>query len=318
MDSLTTLIIKRLAFGVLTLFVISVLIAVGVDFLPGDLAEAILGQSATPESVAALRLNLGLDQPLYVRYFDWLGNIMQWDLGTSLANKREVTELIGKRLANTVFLAAVAAIIAVPLAVFLGMMAALYRESLFDKIISMSTLTTISFPEFFVAYILMVILSVEWNVFPSMSNVKTNMELGDRLYVVALPVLTLTLVVVAHMMRMTRAAIINVLTSPFIETAQLKGMKPYRVIVYHAFPNALSPIINVIALNLAYLVVGVVVVEVVFVYPGLGQLLVDSVSRRDLPVVQASGLIFACAYILLNLTADILSIIANPRLRHPK
>ena len=294
------------------------LIAVGVDLLPGDLAEAILGQSATPESVAALRRELGLDQPLYVRYFDWLGNIMQGDLGTSLANKREVTELIGMRLANTVFLASVAAIIAVPLAVFLGMMAALYRESLFDKIISMSTLTTISFPEFFVAYILMVVLSVQWDVFPSMSNVKTDMELVDRLYVVALPVLTLTLVVVAHMMRMTRAAIINVLTSPFIETAQLKGINPARVIVYHAFPNALSPIINVIVLNLAYLVVGVVVVEVVFVFPGLGQLLVDSVSRRDLPVVQASALMFAGTYILLNLTADILSIIANPRLRHPR
>ncbi len=318
MDSLTTLIVKRLAFGVLTLFVISVLIAVGVDFLPGDLAEAILGQSATPESVAALRRDLGLDRPLYVRYFDWLGSIMQGDLGTSLANKREVTELIGMRLANTAFLASVAAIIAVPLAVFLGMMAALYRESLFDKVISMSTLTTISFPEFFVAYILMVVLSVQWDVFPSMSNVKTDMELVDRHYVVALPVLTLTLVVVAHMMRMTRAAIINVLTSPFIETAQLKGMKPSRVIVYHAFPNALSPIINVIVLNLAYLVVGVVVVEVVFVFPGLGQLLVDSVSRRDLPVVQASALIFAGTYILLNLTADILSIIANPRLRHPR
>ena len=318
MDSLLTIIVKRLAFGVLTLIVISVLIALGVDFLPGDLAEALLGQMATPEAVAAIRRDLGLDQPLHVRYFDWLFNILQGDLGTSLANKREVTEVIGVRLANTVFLATVAAIVAVPLAVFLGILAALYRETLFDKIISMSTLTTISFPEFFVAYILMAILSVQWDVFPSMSSVKTNMEFGERLYAVALPVLTLTLVVVAHMMRMTRAAIINVLISPFIETAQLKGMTPARVIVYHAFPNVLSPIINVIVLNLAYLVVGVVVVEVVFVYPGLGQLMVDSVSKRDLPVVQASALIFAGTYVLLNLTADILAILANPRLRHPK
>ena len=318
MDSLTSLIIKRLAFGVLTLFVISVLIAVGVEFLPGDLAQAILGQSATPETVAAFRLELGLDQPLYIRYFDWLGNFLQGDMGTSLANKREISELIGKRLGNTVFLATVAAVVAVPLAVFLGMMAALYRETLFDKSISMATLSTISFPEFFVAYILIVVFSVEWNIFPSMSNVSTDMGVGDRLYAIALPALTLTLVVVAHMMRMTRAAIISVLTSPFIEMARLKGMTRSRVIIHHAFPNALSPIINVIVLNLAYLVVGVVVVEVVFVYPGLGQLLVDSVSKRDLPVVQASGLMFAGTYVCLNLTADILSIIANPRLRHPK
>jgi peptide/nickel transport system permease protein len=318
MDSLATLIIKRLAFGVLTLIVISVLIALGVDLLPGDLAEALLGQMATPEAVAAIRRDLGLDKPLHVRYFDWIFSILQGDLGTSLANNREVTDVIGIRLANTVFLATVAALVAVPLAVSLGILAALYRESLFDKVITMSTLSTISFPEFFVAYILMVFLSVQWDVFPSMSAVNTNMNLGERLYAVALPVLTLTLVVVAHMMRMTRAAIINVLTSPFIETAQLKGLTPARVIVYHAFPNALSPIINVIVLNLAYLVVGVVVIEVVFVYPGLGQLMVDSVSKRDLPVVQASALIFAGTYILLNLTADILAIVANPRLRHPR
>ena len=318
MDSLQTIIVKRLAFGVLTLFVISVLISLGVELLPGDLAEALLGQMATPETVAAIRRDLGLDQPLYVRYFDWVFNILQGDLGTSLANKRAVTDVIGVRLANTVFLATVAAIVAVPLSVFLGILAALYRESLFDKVITMSTLTTISFPEFFVAYILIAVLSVQSSVFPSMSTVNTNMDLGERLYAVALPVLTLTLVVVAHMMRMTRAAIINVLNSPYIETAQLKGMTPARVIVYHAFPNALSPIINVIVLNLAYLVVGVVVVEVVFVYPGLGQLMVDSVSKRDLPVVQASALIFAGTYVVLNLTADILAIVANPRLRHPK
>lgn len=181
----------------------------------------------------------------------------------------------------------------------------------------MTTLTTISVPEFLVAYILIVFLSVEFNVFPSMAYVSPDFGIWDRLYAVALPVMTLVLVVVAHMMRLTRAAIINVLTRPYIETAQLKGMKRSWVIMYHALPNALAPIINVIVINLAYLVVGVVVVEVVFVYPGLGQLLVDSVSKRDLPVVQACGLIFASTYVMLNLTADILSILANPRLRHP-
>ncbi len=318
MDSLGILIAKRLAFGVVTLFVISVLIALGVELLPGDLAEALLGQMATPGTVAAIRRDLGLDQPLYVRYFDWVFNILQGDLGTSLANQREVTEVIGKRLANTLFLAVVAALVAVPLAVILGILAALYRETLFDKIITMSTLTTVSFPEFFVAYIVMVVLAVQWQLFPSMSGLKTDMDLGEQLNAVALPALTLILVYVAQIMRMTRAAIINVLNSPFIETAQLKGITPARVIVYHAFPNALSPIINVIVLNLAGLVVGVVVVEVVFVYPGLGQLMVVSVSKRDLPVVQASALIFAGTYVVLNLTADILSIVANPRLRHPR
>ena len=318
MDSLAILITKRLAFGVVTLIVISLLIAIGVDFLPGDLAATLLGKFATPETIVALRRELGLDQPLYVRYFDWVFNLLQGDMGTSLANQREVTAVIGNRLRNTLFLAITAALAAVPLAVVLGILAALYRETLFDKIITMSTLTTVSFPEFFVAYILMAFLSVHWNVFPSMAVVKTNMEFGERLYAVALPVLTLTLVYVAQIMRMTRAAIINVLNSPYIETAQLKGMTPARVIVYHAFPNALSPIINVIVLNLAGLIVGVVVVEVVFVYPGLGQLMVDSVSKRDLPVVQASALIFAGTYVVLNLTADILAIIANPRLRHPR
>ena len=318
MDSLLTIIFKRLAFGVLTLFVISVLISVGVEMLPGDLAQALLGQQATQEALAAIRLELGLDRPLHVRYFDWLGNISQWDLGKSLANKRDVADLIGTRLANTLFLASVAAVIAVPLAIFLGILAALYRESLFDKIISMTTLTAISVPEFLVAYILIVFLSVEFSVFPSMANIFPNMGFWDRLYAMFLPVMTLVLVVVAHMMRLTRAAIINVLTRPYIETAQLKGMKQSWVIIYHALPNALAPIINVIVINLAYLVVGVVVVEVVFVYPGLGQLMVDSVSKRDLPVVQASGLIFASTYVMLNLTADILSILANPLLRHPK
>ena len=317
MDSLATLIVKRLAFGLLTLFVISVLISLGVEMLPGDLAQALLGQQATQESLAAIRHELGLDRPLHVRYFDWLGNILQWDLGKSLANKRDVADLIGTRLANTLFLASNAAIIAVPLSIFLGMLAALYRESLFDKIISMTTLMTISVPEFLVAYILIVFLSVEFSVFPSMADWSSDAGFWDRLYAVFLPVMTLVLVVVAHMMRLTRAAIINVLTRPYIETAQLKGMKRSWVIMYHALPNALAPIINVVVINLAYLVVGVVVVEVVFVYPGLGQLMVDSVSKRDLPVVQASGLIFASTYVMLNLTADILSIIANPRLRHP-
>lgn len=312
------MILRRLGLGVLTLLVISVLIFVGVEALPGDLAEAVLGQSATPETVEAFRKELKLDLPPHIRYFSWLRSFLHGDFGTSLANGRPIAELIGWRFSNSLFLAGMTALIAIPFAVGLGVLAALYRNTLFDRAISIGTLSAISFPEFFVAYILIAVLSVQLPVFPSMANITPRMSLIEKIYAVALPCLTLTLVVMAHMMRMTRAAIISVLTSPFIEMARLKGLSWRRVILHHAFPNALSPIINVIVLNLAYLVVGVVVVEVVFVYPGLGQLLVDSVAKRDIPVVQASGLIFAFTYVLLNLSADILSTLSNPRLRNPK
>lgn len=318
MGSLSSLIIKRLIFGVITLIVISLIISLGVEMLPGDLAEAMLGQAATPENVAAFRKEMGLDLPMHTRYLNWIGGVLQGDLGTSLASKRPVADLLSKRLGNTLFLAGVSAAIAVPVAIMLGMLAALYRESFFDKFISMTTLSTVSFPEFFVAYILIFFLAVKFNIFPSISKVNARMDIWEQLYSIALPALTMILVVIAQMMRMTRAAILNVMASPYIEMANLKGMTRTRIIVKHAFPNALSPVINVVVLNLAYLVVGVVVVEVVFVYPGLGQLLVDSVSKRDLPVVQACVIIFASTYVLLNLTADVLAIISNPKLRHPK
>jgi len=318
MKDILTMVTKRLALGILTIFFISVLIFVGVEALPGDLATAILGQEATPETVAAFRKELKLDLPPHERYFAWLGDFMRGDLGTSLANKRPIAELIGWRFANTIFLAASAAVISVPLAIMLGLLAALYRGSWFDNAISTTTLSAISFPEFFIAYILIALLSVQIIIFPSISTINDEMSFWAKIHAIILPSLTLTFIVTAHMMRQTRAAIINVLASSFIEMAQLKGLKRMRIIVLHAFPNALSPVINVVAINLAYLVVGVVIVEVVFVYPGLGQLLVDSVSKRDIPVVQASSLIFACVYISLNLLADILSILSNPRLLHPR
>jgi peptide/nickel transport system permease protein len=307
----------RLGLGLVTLFVISLLIFGAVELLPGDIAQEILGQAATPETVAAFRRELGLDQPAYIRYFVWLGDVLQGDFGNSLANGRPITDLIATRLANTLFLALYAAVIAVPLALTLGILAALFRNSLYDRAVNIFTLTSISFPEFFVAYILIFLLSqTGW--FPSIANVSPEMGFGERVHRTFLPALTLTLVVTAHMMRMTRAAIINLLASPYIEMAKLKGASPTAIILRHALPNALAPIINVIALNLAYLITGVVVVEVVFVYPGLGQLMVDSVSKRDITVVQAAALIFACAYVLLNLAADVLSTLSNPRLVHSR
>ncbi len=315
---LTRLIFNRLAFGLVTLVVITILISLALEALPGDFAEQRLGQSATPETIAAIRDQLGLNEPIHIRYLEWLGKFLQGDMGVSLSNSRPVSELLATRLGNTVFLAASAAVVAVPLALILGILAALYRETLLDKIISTMTLAAISLPEFFVGYMLVALFAVNWQLFPAISNISDSMLLGEKIYASLLPIATLTLVIVAHMMRMTRAAIINLMQSPFIEMATLKGLTRARIVVHHALPNALSPIINVIVLNLAYLVVGVVVVEVVFIYPGLGSLMVESVQSRDLPIVQACILIFGATYISLNMLADILSIISNPRLRHPK
>src|SRR5690606_6651984 len=268
--------------------------------------------------LAACRAQIGLDRSLPVRYVDWLSGIMRGDFGVSLANGRQISELIGTRVGNTFFLAALAALISVPLALTLGILAALYRNGYYDRTINVVTLSSISFPEFFIAYILILYLSVTWGWFPSLSNIGPDIPLADRAYRSLLPALTLTLVVMAHMMRMTRASIINLLASPYIEMANLKGVSRRRVILKHALPNAWAPIVNVVVLNLAYLIVGVVVVEVVFVYPGLGELMVDSVRKRDIPVVQACAAIFAATYIILNMTADILSIVTNPRLLHPR
>jgi len=309
---------QRIALGFLTLFTISLLITFGVELLPGDLAESILGQGATPATVIVFRAELGLDKPAHLRYLSWLGGIVTGDLGVSLANKREISELVGIRIANTLFLGGFAAAIAVPLALFLGILAALYRNTLYDRAINTFTLTTISFPEFFVAYILILFFAIKLGWFPGISNISTELSFGNKLYRTLLPATTLTLVVLAHMLRMTRATIINLLASPYIEMARLKGISPMKIILRHALPNALAPIVNVVAINLAYLVVGVVIVEVVFVYPGLGQLMVDSVSKRDIPVVQACSMIFASVYILLNLSADIISIVTNPRILHPR
>ena len=280
---LTRLIFNRFLFGLITLFAITLLISLALEALPGDFAEQRLGQAATPETVAAIREQLGLNRPVLVRYAEWLGKFLQGDMGVSLSNSRPVAELLATRLGNTLFLAVASAIVAVPLALFLGILAALYRETLLDKMISTVTLAAISLPEFFIGYMLVALLAVNWQLFPAISSISDSMSLWEKIYASLLPIATLTFVIVAHMMRMTRAAIINLLQSPFIEMATLKGLKRSRIIVRHALPNALSPIINVIVLNLAYLVVGVVVVEVVFIYPGLGLLMIDSVTSRDLP-----------------------------------
>lgn len=339
MHPIVILVAQRLALGLLLLLACSVLIFAGTTMLPGDVAQQILGQGATPENLANLREELGLNDPAITRYFEWLGGILQGDLGTALTNGQDIADSIGRRLQNTLFLAFWAAVISVPLAIFLGLLAVRYKDRWPDKLISGVTLTTISIPEFMIGYILMFVLAIQlpfwiqsWDFlgdgiqgwlltnfrFSSVALINDSMTVLEKLKSITLPVIVLTLVVLAHMMRMTRAAILNVMQSAYIETAELKGLRMLKIIRTHAFPNAVAPIVNVVMINMAYLVVGVVVVEVVFAYPGMGQYLVDHVSKRDVPVVQAVGLIFATVYIGLNLVADIVSIVTNPRLRHPK
>lgn len=312
------LVAQRIALGLLLIFLVSIMIFLGTQILPGDVAQAILGQTATPESLANLREELGLNAPATERYFSWLTGILHGDLGTSLSNGRDIASAISERLGNTLFLASWAALISVPLAIILGLVSVLYRGRWPDKVISAATLSAISVPEFMMSYILMYYVAVQLGWAPSVAMLNDRMSLLEKLHAISLPIAVLVMVVLAHMMRMTRAALLNVMQSAYIETAELKGIRRSAVIWRHAFPNSIAPIVNVVMLNMAYLVVGVVVVEVVFVYPGMGQYLVDHVSKRDVPVVQACGLIFAAVYIFLNMVADIVSILANPRLRHPK
>ncbi len=318
MGDILGLVGKRLGLGLIILLVISIIIFFMVELLPGDIAQAVLGQGATEENLAALRKEMGLDRSAPVRYLEWLSGAVLLDFGNSIVTQAPVVQIIGERFTNTLFLAAYAAVIAVPISIILGVLVALLRNSIFDRAANVVTLSFISSPEFFLGYILILFFAVKWQMFPAISSLSDDMTFLELLQRAFLPALTLVLVVMAHMMRMTRAAIINLLASPYIEMARLKGTPPWKVIVKHALPNAWAPIINVVALNLAYLITGVVLVEVVFVYPGIGQALVDSVAKRDFPVVQACCLIFAATFILLNLAADVGAILTNPRLRHPK
>ncbi len=312
------LLLRRLGFGLLTLFVASALIFIGTDILPDDLASALLKNSTTPESLAKLRIELGLDRPATLRFFDWLFHALRGDFGRSLANGRDVLSDIGPRFVNSMFLAAYASIVSMPLAIGLGLAAATWQGGVFDRLVNLFALTAISVPEYLLAYLLIKYLAVDRGWFPSLANVTPEMNFLDRLYSAFLPMLTLVLVSGAYMMRLTRASVLSVTASPYIEMAILKGLPRTRIIMRHALPNALAPIIAMAAINLAHQVVGVVIVETVFVYPGLGQLMVEEVSKHDVPVVQACGLIFVATFIFINIVADMLVILSNPRLRQPR
>jgi len=312
------LIAQRALLGLLTLWLVSLLVFAGTELLPGDVAEAVLGQSATPESLHALRLELGLDRPAVLRYLDWLSGLLRFDFGVSLASQVPVNDLIAERVGRTILLAGLAAAIAVPVALAAGLMAAAYPGSRFDRVTSVAALCISAFPEFLLGTILVLIFAVKLAWLPAISYAVEFDSLAQLASSLTLPVLTLAAVIISQIARMTRATMVNLMTAPYIEMAVLKGVRRRRIVLWHALPNAVGPIANVIALNLAYLVSGVVIVETIFAYPGLARLVVDAVASRDFPLIQACAFLFSAAYVVLMLAADIVTIISNPRLRQAR
>jgi peptide/nickel transport system permease protein len=310
-----TLIFRRIGSGLLTLLIVSALVFFITSMLPGDAAQMILGQSATPETVAALRQQLGLDQPLMMRYFSWLAGMLQGDFGTSFASNLPVTQLVAQRIPATFQLAATTTLVSVPLALFIGITAAMKRGSFLDRALVVSTMAVVAVPEFLVATVAVIIFAVKLQWVPAMSLGSTHQDFLGFLRTFALPVMTLCCVVVAQMARMTRAAIVNQMDSPYLEMTLLKGVSPLRAMLRHALPNAVGPIANAISLSLSYLFGGVIIIESIFSYPGLASQMVDAVSNRDLPVVQLCVMFFAVCYLVLLLAADILTIAFNPKWR---
>lgn len=310
------LLLNRLVVSLVTLWFVATAVFVITNLLPGDVAQELLGQAATPEAVAGLRQALGLDVNPVQRYLVWLGKLVTGDPGRSLVNGQPVAALIGSRLGNSLLLAGITALVAVPLALGLGILAAVFRGSAFDRIVGAGTVLAVSVPEFLVASAAVLIFAVQLKWVPALSQLGRIDGLSDVVRVFALPVLTLTFVVVAQMARMTRAALVDVLSSSYVEMARLKGASQSRIVLSHALPNAIGPIANAIAFSLSFLLGGVIIVETIFNYPGIAKLMVDGVATRDLPLVQACAMLFCGAYLILVTTADVAAILANPRLRH--
>jgi peptide/nickel transport system permease protein len=313
------LILKRLGIGLITVFAVSIIIFAGTKVLPGDAAQIRLGQQATVENVAAMRERLGLDKSYVQQYLGWLSNFVRGDFGVSLASDTPISSLIAERYKNTVYVAVLTALIGVPISLMLGILAAMFPGSLYDRVLTFVSVSLVAAPEFFTATILVLLLvfalGIGNAVVVGSADGKGFFELIAHF---ALPITTLCFVIASQLIRMSRAAVLNVMSSPYIEMAILKGVPRRRIILRHALLNAIGPIVNVIALNLAYLVTGVVVVEVYFGYPGLATLIVQAVQTRDFVLIQGLGMLFCMTYVVLMLIADIAAIASNPRLRHPK
>lgn len=309
------LIATRLAVAAGTLLLISVLVFVITELLPGDVAEVVLGQNATPELVAGLRKAMNLDRPAPARYLEWLLGLLSGNPGQSLVNRLPIADLVASRLPKSLQLAAFAAAVSVPLALILGITAAIWRGTLYDRGVGLFSVSIVSVPEFLVATAAVLVFAVKLRWLPATTRVSDSMSFLEMLRAFALPVATLSFVVMAQMIRMTRAALLTVLSSSYIEMARLKGAGATRVVLLHALPNAVGPIANAVAFSLSYLLGGAIIVEIIFSYPGLARLMVDAVSTRDIPLVQACAMIFCAAYQLLVLSADTIAILSNPRLR---
>ncbi len=309
------LVVRRTLLSIVTLLLVSLIIFSMLEVLPGDVATRILGRDATPESLEVLRTELGLDRPAAVRYLDWLGGLATGDLGKSLVSSRPISEILAPRIFNTLLLSLYAFALYLPLTVIPAVLQALTRDRGPDHALSVVTLVLLSMPDFLLATILLLTFVLWIPVLPAISLVDASSSWFEYLKAMTLPALTLAIVMAVYAVRMLRDNLIEVLDSDYVRMAELKGLSRARVLLRHALPNALVPTLNVTALNLAYLIGGVVVVEKVFSYPGFGTLLVDSLQLRDLPVIEATVMIAALVYIVANLVADIAAILLNPRLR---
>jgi peptide/nickel transport system permease protein len=307
---------RRLLLVALVMAIVSVLIFGVVQILPGDVAVMILGTSATPEDLAALRAKLGLGRPAPLRYLDWISGTVRGDWGSSLLYQVPVRPLVLERLGRSAVLAGLALAVAVPLAVGLGVLSALRRGRLLDQAVGLLTLVSVSLPEFIVGTVLILVLAFRFTLLPPSSLIDPEAGLWRAAPGLVLPTLTLVLALLAHMTRMTRASMLEVLEQPYVLAARLRGLRPRRVVVHHALRNALLPTVGIIAINVGYLIGGIVVVETVFAYPGLGRLMVDAVNHRDVPVIQMAALVIALTYALANLAADLAYAYLDPRIRY--
>ena len=308
--------LQRVGVGLVSLLVLSALVFAITAVLPGDAAQAQLGQEATPETLAALRHQMGLDVAAPVRYWRWLSGLLSGQPGDSIVTHTPVADMLASRLPNSLLLAAITVVVAVPLALLLGIASAMYRGTLFDRIASSGAVAVVSVPEFLVATLAVLVFAVQLHWLPALSYSVSFESPMKMLRSFAMPVMTLCCVMVAQMMRMTRAAVIDQLKAPYIEMVLLKGATPMRMVLAHALPNAVGPIANAVAMTLSYLLGGVIIVETIFNYPGIASLMVDGVTQRDMPLVQTCAMLFCAAYLALVTIADIVSIVANPRLRY--
>ena len=309
------LVLKRILLGLITLFLVSLITFIGVEILPGDACTTYLEREAYGDALEACYKRLGLNIPAYERYLSWATGVLQGDFGYSLSGEMKINDVLGPRVKNSMVLASASIFIGIPIALLLGIITALWRDKLPDIIISTITIFSMTIPEFISATLLILIVAIWLEWLPGIVIVPTGVTISELLPNIILPVIAISMIMTAHMARMVRSSVIQVMASDYVQMAILKGVPYWKMVFRHVLPNALLPAINVVALTIAWLLGGVVVTEVVFNYPGLGRLVIESISNRDLPVVQALAIILASIYVSINLIADLMTLMLNPRLK---